>query len=142
MDRRGFLGSVIGLVGASPFLAKEIFAKAQHKSVFPFKFAFVMDGDHFLIQAPGIVSVEKVGQSFIWKASPLNITQTASYKGIALFTDKNELLVTSPFSSTVPVCSGDSLKAEYTLTTDMEVSMETVVAYLRRFPIQKIRTNG
>lgn len=120
MNRRGFIGSVLGMVSSSPFFVRLVDATPQ-RIIMPFKITLQTDGGTIL--APAVEAVERL-DAFTWlfRSEKLEMSQRVTIAGVSdLLTPDNRLIADSlPFRSHVAFVPGSTLTAEYRLRFDRE----------------------
>lgn len=113
MNRRGFLGSVIGMIASGSFLAK---LAPQPILVSSYQMAFREVGSGLLIQAPGVKEIKRIKGGFEFIAEELSVSKTMLIRGVALFDKQGRLVKETKFDCDVPMTLGDKLKCTHTLT--------------------------
>lgn len=130
MNRRGFLGSIIGTVAAAPFAAlltgKEWVTPA-HKGL---RMAF--RANNYLLQAPGIKSVIPLlgAHGFRFTVEPLEVVQTMTVQSVVLMDATGRILRESYFDSSIAVCTGDTLRCDQSIVTNIPVSFSMLLEKL------------
>lgn len=117
MNRRNFLGSLFGMIVTTPFLVKLI-SDPQQRKILPYTMGFREQESNLIIQAPGIKSIDRIKDGFIFIPEELEISQPMIIKNILLYDDHGTLIAERPFHSSVPMAPGDKLKATYSLTAN------------------------
>lgn len=137
MNRRGFLGSVIGLVAGGNFLARLATEPPQRIILPSYRMAFREVHSGLLVQAPGVKSITKVKGGFDFVAEDLEVTQTMLMRGVALFDKHGRLIKETKFSCDVPMTLGDRLKCtqHLTCTKDFATADELIAAYFKEIEL-------
>ena len=119
MNRRNFLGSVIGLWASNSFLAKLITEPAQifQPSHPEYEMCFTDLISGLELRAPGIKDIDsRLGRwSFI--AYPLKCTKNLILNSVVLYKN-GERIQESKFYQSIPMVNGDQLNCTQTLTVD------------------------
>lgn len=122
ISRRGFFGSILGIVASQNFLVKGLIDPPQ-RVILPYKMFFrnvLSHEESVLVQAPGVKAIEKIKGGWQFVAENLEAKQTLCMRSVCLYTMDNELVMESKFSSDVPMTSGDVLRCTQALSLDME----------------------
>jgi hypothetical protein len=133
MNRRDFLGSVIGAVAASPFLAL-LDTDPWQRVILPYRMLFRDSISGFTIQAPGIAEIRReLSSKYVCIAEPLNVTRSMSIDRAILLTEKGTVICESKHSA-AHMCAGDVYKVTQTLTSNAQTQNfdELVEMFLRR----------
>jgi len=117
MNRRGFLGSLFGLVASAPFLFKTINDPIQRVKL-PYN-AFVRESSGIWIQAPGIQLIEPIKNGFEFIVEPLHVRKAVMYDAMMLQTDRGEVIFDTTIQSVTGV-EGDILNMSYELSSPYE----------------------
>lgn len=131
MNRRSFLGSIIGTVFGTSFLALDSLKEKPPESFIdtPYRVAVYEANHKVLIWAPGIEFITwKEGELSI-QAADLQITESGVYSGAVLFDHRIERGFTK-FSELMCVQLGDVLKVNYSVRTN--VSRGQLEEYMSR----------
>lgn len=136
LNRRGFFGNVLGMIGTVPFILEEakavplssqqLMLKAwikiflrPHNQLSHYRIAAITDKGH-VFWAPNITSVSRVFKpkeaQVLFQATPLAITRTLTVVGQQLVSKEGQLLVLRKYSGPMNVMFGDSLNMSHTIT--------------------------
>jgi hypothetical protein len=121
MNRRGFLGSVIGLLVTSqlPFKAKRPdyitpfqdrklrFWNLSEEQLRKCRISVITNKGEFL--APGIASVEKTESKIVLKCEPLLVNQHFTTLSVNVIDDENYVVMNQRFAVSTTLTSGDKL---------------------------------
>lgn len=124
MNRRGFLGSLIGSVMALPFFARLESEEWQMPDCFPYKMLFKGNGK--IIQAPAIVKVVKLDYGVSFQAGILEVTQFIEVDRAILLTDKGQMIRECKFYP-AHMCSGDTLAVTIHLNCNTQATLEEMI---------------
>ncbi len=113
--RRKFIGSVIGTVLGVPFVAESIPINIPQ-----YKLAFREARTGEIIMAPGMKAIHKTAKGFEFVAEDLIVNRTLTMRGCLLYDKQGRFIKEGKFAADVPMCSGDILKATYTLSSNRE----------------------
>lgn len=117
LNRRGFLGSLIGTIGAA-VAPIDFFARLDidewQRVVLPYRMLF--KGNGVLIQAPGVAAVECDGQIARFVAEPLTVSQAMVVDRCVLLTERGRVITDRAFSSSIALINGDMLCVNSTLS--------------------------
>lgn len=142
MNRRGFLGSVIGLVASSNFLALTDNDPWQ-RVILPYRMLFRDSISGFTIQGPGVKEVSFIPGSAnaMFLAEPLDVTKPMTLDSVILLTQKGKVIQESKFNSRVVMNSGDLLNLTQTLSVEVARlnRVEDLVDLFVRWPKQAYR---
>lgn len=135
MNRRGFLGFVIGIVASNNFFAR-LESEEWQRVILPYRVAFKEGRSGKIIQAPGVKGVEwdVLKQTAKFIVEPLVPTKILEIKGALIFTEKGKLIVESE-TDPIIVSKEDKLHYTHSLTgfgSAFLTSEELIDSYLRR----------
>jgi hypothetical protein len=139
ISRRGFFGSVLGIVASQNFLVKG-FTDSPQRVILPYKLFYREVSTNELIQAPGIKAINKIKGGFEFIAEELQPSQSLHLKSVALFTINNTLITESFFNSSMPMCVGDRFRCSQTLKSNVE--FKTVDELIDMYIIHEDKVNG
>lgn len=106
MNRRTFLGSVIGTFLSTSFFAKLDTEEWQHV-ILPYRMLFKTNGHY--IQAPGVKKIiQTTPTSCNWVAETLNVTHAMSVDSVVLLTEKGKVILEDKFNCAFNLSPGDS----------------------------------
>jgi hypothetical protein len=114
MNRRGFIGSLMGLVASQNFLVKLITDQPQ-RVILPYMLAYRDVITEQLIQCPGIKEITRKDTAVNFIAEELNVLQHLNFRSAALYTADGKFIASSNFSAPICLYSGDTLKCTYTI---------------------------
>lgn len=143
MDRRRFLGSVIGLVAGAPFIADFAPLTVQRSSTVKewcaaCKAAVVLKGGERFWSPDLSLTYGQNGESATWIAKPISITETLTVLGVEMYGPDGNIWMRRHFDGTVLVCKGDTLTVRYTLSTDDPMWLDFDLDELRSHIATKI----
>lgn len=133
MNRRGFIGSIIGMCAGSAFYARTLI-EAPQRVILPYRLMF-NETQHGLLHATAVKSIIPHKNGFEFIAEDLNVTQTMVYDGVSLFDDKGNFIRSGKFKLPVSCCDGDTLKVNYALeiinhrVTDVDKLVQLYLEY-------------
>ncbi len=131
MNRRGFLGSVIGSVFSLPFFAR-LETEEWQRVVLPYRMLFRDSQTGFTIQAPGVAKILTSVNSCTWVAEPLYATTFMIVDRTVLLTEQGRVIKESVFHDRVYMCNGDTLNVQQSITynTNNELTPEEIVKHI------------
>jgi hypothetical protein len=116
MNRRGFLGSIIGAVASSPFLAL-LDTDPWQRTILPYRVLFKDTISGLTIQAPGVAEIKKVDEGYCFIVERLTMIRPMRLDSTILLTDNNEMVSVYNFLPMNFAC-GDSVDCTRTLTVN------------------------
>lgn len=116
LERRGFLGSVIGLFGAAalPFTALEAIAGPAYD------YRIALWSNHGFIWAPPVTITRLPNAREFY--TELKVTSTFTYRGMTCVNPEGLIVGSNYFSSDVRATAGDVMKVRYTLNNNFPFS--------------------
>ncbi len=125
MNRRGFLGSLFGMVAAAPFLFKTINDPIQRVKL-PYN-AFIRESSGLWIQAPEVSTIEKIENGWKLIVEPLLAKNTVVYDGCMIQTSSGIVVFENRFEhGPLKLGNGDTLNLSYALTGNSQVGEMTL----------------
>lgn len=117
--RRSFLGSVLGFVASTPFLAALPDSPWQRPAKLGFRALFRERASGLTVQAPGIASIDRVGNGFCFRCEPLAMARYLTLDEIVLLKADGTVIKKTGFdrACTMP---GDTLTVTNTFAIDDE----------------------
>lgn len=120
MDRRNFIGSVIGAAFGAEFLALLPDAPANFVPpevvTLPYRMLFKDAASGFTVQAPAVVSVTREGNIFTFKSAPLSCKKVMELSRSILLTPGGAVIKDRPFlEGPARVEPGDTLTVSHAI---------------------------
>lgn len=141
--RRGFIGSVIGMVAGTEFYAKAELPKPETLKTHPYFIMFRDSLSGFTIQAPGIKEIVRLPPTpsqdafgFDFVAEDLHVTKAMKIDQVILHKANGELIAGKKFMP-VNMCNGDTFKAQYSVNSPADLTLEELVHFMSRRPLHK-----
>lgn len=128
MKRRGFLGSVLGLLGGAPFLLQK--DTAEWQQVKP-PYRMLIQSDTGYIQAPS-VTVSREGEMCSFSTGKIDMTRRLTHHGCVLLDERARVICTGKFDSWVSTRPGDALTVHMRMGVPIHITLEEAVEYYRR----------
>jgi hypothetical protein len=132
MQRRNFLGSMIGLVAASPFLALLHTEQQQRKHLVDalgISLTNCING-HW-VQAPGIKEIVQDGNSWVFISETLKVTEQLLANASGVIID-GKIVSCCGLDSSYVMLPGDKYDVTYKITGGNRMSLEALAAMLKK----------
>lgn len=141
--RRGFLGSIIGIVGGYVFYAKGIDESPNkllkyYESVYPYRMSVVDSTYGHEIQAPPIELIEydKESNSLIFKCYKIEIRRTLALDKMRILDSDGSKIVEYRFDGNYNVMPGDTIQLTYSFDYGQfdgsKFSVEETIEFMKR----------
>lgn len=122
-SRRSFLGSILGLIGAQPFIAKAFDEPVQLieglKSVtYDYKILFKDEISSLFIQAPPLKEIVKYTDGWLFEINEMNVTKRITVQHFQLYNRYNKLIKEASLNRLLQMKNGDTFNLFYKLLFD------------------------
>ena len=146
MNRRDFLGQILGMVAGAEFLA--LSDPPWQRVQLPYRMLFKDSGSGLYLQAPAVIAVEPkqrlgmvftkksgfgldclireevLAKGFTFVAEELLVKVPISPDKSILMDDRGRVISEVPFNSIVHLCPGDKFRVNHTVTADRDFTLE------------------
>lgn len=126
MNRRNFLGSVIGTVLGTNFLA-QLDTDPWQRVILPYRMTFFDSVSGFSIQAPGIQEIVQTGDTHKFIAETLDVHQTMALDSAMLYTEQGQLIAYGMFQSRIHLLAKDQINVFCDLHVPFEMTLEEAI---------------
>lgn len=128
LQRRGFLGSVIGSFMAGNFFARLETEPFQFEEIkkYPYRILLRESVNNKIIQATPIVDIVPTAYGWQLVAGAFDCRQTLTMEGSIVIDDRGRKIAEGKFCSSVSTVNGDQLRVTHTLDANPRIGIQTI----------------